>query len=98
MPIYEYLCNACGSKKEHLQKIKDTPIPACPTCGSTDYNKLISAARFQLQGNGWYVTDFKNSNTDQSGPKQKATNEKTKQLANTSANAKPKASPTAATD
>lgn len=60
MPIYEYLCNSCGAEKEHLQKISDAPIAACPACGSNDYTKLISAAGFQLKGSGWYVTDFKN--------------------------------------
>lgn len=61
MPIYEYLCNACGAEKEHLQKISDAPIAACPDCGSSSYVKRISAAGFQLKGSGWYVTDFKNN-------------------------------------
>ncbi|GKS70188.1 hypothetical protein W03_21920 [Nitrosomonas sp. PY1] len=61
MPIYEYLCNACGAEKEHLQKISDAPIAVCPNCGSNDYIKRISAAGFQLKGSGWYVTDFKNN-------------------------------------
>lgn len=60
MPIYEYLCNSCGLKKEHLQKMSDAPIKVCPTCGSESYAKLVSAAGFQLKGSGWYVTDFKN--------------------------------------
>ncbi|OQW41875.1 MAG: FmdB family transcriptional regulator [Proteobacteria bacterium SG_bin4] len=61
MPIYEYLCNSCGAEKEHLQKVSDAPITACPVCGSSNYVKRISAAGFQLKGSGWYVTDFKNS-------------------------------------
>ncbi|MGZ0019194.1 FmdB family zinc ribbon protein [Nitrosomonas sp. wSCUT-2] len=61
MPIYEYLCNSCGAEKEHLQKVSDAPIAACPVCGSSNYVKRISAAGFQLKGSGWYVTDFKNS-------------------------------------
>jgi len=60
MPIYEYLCNSCGVRKEHIQKMSDAPIRTCPKCGGTEYNKLISAAGFQLKGSGWYVTDFKN--------------------------------------
>ena len=65
MPIYEYLCNSCGAEKEHLQKISDAPIAACPVCGSSNYTKLISAAGFQLKGSGWYVTDFKNNKSKQ---------------------------------
>ncbi|MBV8680642.1 MAG: zinc ribbon domain-containing protein [Aquitalea sp.] len=60
MPIYEYRCTACGSAKEHLQKMSDDPIAQCPACGSADYHKQLSAAGFQLKGSGWYETDFKN--------------------------------------
>jgi len=59
MPIYEYHCHACGVHKEHLQKMSDAPLAACPACGSADYHKLVSAAGFQLKGSGWYATDFK---------------------------------------
>ena len=65
MPIYEYLCNSCGAEKEHLQKISDAPVAACPACGSSNYTKLISAAGFQLKGSGWYATDFKNNKVKQ---------------------------------
>ena len=60
MPIYEYQCFSCGSKKEHLQKLGEKPIRDCPKCGSKTYTKLISAVGFQLKGSGWYATDFKN--------------------------------------
>lgn len=59
MPIYEYRCDSCGSQKEHLQKMSDPQLTTCPECGSESYNKLLSAAGFQLKGNGWYATDFK---------------------------------------
>lgn len=61
MPIYEYQCADCGVRKEHLQKVSEEPISACPVCGSANYKKLLSAAGFQLKGSGWYATDFKNS-------------------------------------
>ncbi|MBX3687702.1 MAG: zinc ribbon domain-containing protein [Rhodocyclaceae bacterium] len=59
MPIYEYRCESCGFQKEHLQKMSDGPIPACPSCGAGKYTRLLSAAGFQLKGSGWYATDFK---------------------------------------
>lgn len=71
MPIYEYLCNSCGSKKEHIQKMSDAPIKACPDCGSEHYAKQISAAGFQLKGSGWYVTDFKNKSPQPAAKKEK---------------------------
>jgi len=59
MPIYEYECQACGYKKEALQKLSDAPLVDCPECGKPKLKKLISAAGFRLKGSGWYETDFK---------------------------------------
>ena len=61
MPIYEYRCDSCGSQKEHLQKMSEPQLTTCPECHQESYSKLLSAAGFQLKGNGWYATDFKNS-------------------------------------
>ncbi len=62
MPIYEYQCQSCGHQLEKLQKMSDDPIKDCPECDKPELKKLISAAGFQLKGNGWYVTDFKDKN------------------------------------
>ena len=59
MPIYEYECQACGHKKEALQKISDAPLVDCPECNKPELKKMISAAGFRLKGGGWYETDFK---------------------------------------
>jgi len=59
MPIYEYRCASCGFQDEHLQKVSERPLKACPSCGKAKYQKLLSAPGFQLKGSGWYATDFK---------------------------------------
>ena len=59
MPIYEYRCSSCGYEKEYLRKVSDPLLTQCPECGKPTFDKLVSAAGFQLKGNGWYVTDFK---------------------------------------
>lgn len=59
MPIYAYKCESCGFSKDVLQKISDTPLQDCPTCGKATFKKQVTAAGFQLKGSGWYVTDFK---------------------------------------
>ncbi len=59
MPIYAYRCNSCGSEKDHLQKLSDPVLSICPECGAPSYVKQVTAAGFQLKGNGWYATDFK---------------------------------------
>ena len=61
MPIYEYLCEACGHQQESLQKISDKPLTDCEACQQPTLKKLISAAGFRLSGGGWYETDFKSS-------------------------------------
>lgn len=60
MPIYEYRCGSCGFQKEYLQRVSEPRLTDCPECGKATFNKLLSAAGFQLKGSGWYVTDFKN--------------------------------------
>ena len=59
MPIYEYRCSQCGHQEEHLQKASEPALTKCPACGKDSFNKLLSAAGFQLKGSGWYATDFK---------------------------------------
>ena len=59
MPIYEYRCAECGFQEEHLQKVSEPPLTVCPSCGKPKFEKLLSAAGFQLKGSGWYATDFK---------------------------------------
>lgn len=59
MPIYEYHCSECGFQKDVLQKVSDSPLKTCPSCGKTAFHKALTAAGFQLKGSGWYETDFK---------------------------------------
>ncbi|EXI78580.1 MAG: putative regulatory protein, FmdB family [Candidatus Accumulibacter appositus] len=62
MPIYAYRCEACGFEKDHLQKLSEAALSICPECAQATYRKQVTAAGFQLKGNGWYVTDFKGGN------------------------------------
>lgn len=61
MPIYAYACSSCGVQKDVMQKMSDAPLTVCPECGKETFAKQLTAAGFQLKGNGYYVTDFKNS-------------------------------------
>ena len=61
MPIYGYQCQACGHEFEVMQKMSDPAPAGCPSCGKGEVRKLLSAAGFQLKGNGWYASDFKGS-------------------------------------
>ena len=59
MPIYEYRCARCGHQQEFLQKLSDAPHTRCTKCGEESFEKMVTAAGFQLKGSGWYATDFK---------------------------------------
>ncbi len=60
MPIYAYKCSSCGHAQDVLQKVADAPLTVCTACGAPTFAKQLTAAGFQLKGNGWYATDFKN--------------------------------------
>ncbi len=75
MPIYEYKCEVCGFRDDHLQKVSERPLKVCPSCGKKAYKKQLSAAGFQLKGSGWYATDFKSSgkkSADEAKPEAKS--------------------------
>jgi putative FmdB family regulatory protein len=57
MPMYEYICEKCGSHIEVLQKLSDPPLKRCTKCRGK-LEKTVSRTSFQLKGSGWYVTDY----------------------------------------
>jgi putative FmdB family regulatory protein len=67
MPIYAYRCDECGFAKDVLQKMSDPVLTVCPSCGKSSFKKQVTAAGFQLKGNGWYVTDFRGGNAPATG-------------------------------
>ena len=62
MPIYEYECEACGTRHEALQKINAPFLRDCPACAAPALKRLVSVVGFRLKGSGWYETDFKSDN------------------------------------
>jgi putative FmdB family regulatory protein len=95
MPIYEYRCNACGHKEEHLQKVSDAPLSVCPACGKPEYRKQLSAAGFQLKGTGWYATDFKGGSKK---PAEKKTDTKSDTPSDTKSDSKTESKPETKTE
>lgn len=88
MPIYEYRCATCGFQKEYLQKVSEPRLTDCPECGKATFEKMLSAAGFQLKGSGWYVTDFRDSGSKPKDAASKAKSKKDK--ADTASTAEPK--------
>jgi putative FmdB family regulatory protein len=57
MPLYEYVCEACGQHFELIRKFSDPPVDTCPACGG-GVRKLLSSPAIQFKGSGWYITDY----------------------------------------
>lgn len=95
MPIYEYHCTSCKKTSEILQGIHEPLATECPFCGESELVKKISAAGFQLKGEGWYATDYKKPKT----PEHSSENSAPSSDASTAAEVKPSGeSKTATTD
>ena len=39
--------------------MSDSNLATCPQCKQEAFEKMLSAPSFQLNGTGWYATDFK---------------------------------------
>ena len=50
-----------------MRKISEPNLTLCPACGKETFAKQVSAPSFQLNGTGWYATDFKNSGSKSAG-------------------------------
>ena len=48
MPLYEYRCPSCDRQFELL--IRGGAVPACPTCGSTTVEKILSMFAVSSEG------------------------------------------------
>lgn len=73
MPIYDFKCTACGHQDEMMRKVSAAGTMECPECHKETFSKMLSAPSFQLNGTGWYATDFKDKpkESEKTEPKQK---------------------------
>lgn len=104
MPIYEYVCNACGYDFERLQSFSEAPLTTCPECEGA-VRRVISPAGVIFKGSGWYITDNRRKLSDKrpaagaSGAKGETASEAatTPSETSTGSDASPPATPPAAT-
>ena len=75
MPLYEYQCDACGTRFEVIQKFSDPPAETCKVCGKGPVQRLFSSPAIQFKGSGWYITDYGQKGKSDSS-KEKASAEK----------------------
>lgn len=60
MPTYEYK-REDGSIFEFIQKMNDEPLKICPTTGQKVIRVLSGGGGVVYKGDGFYITDYKNS-------------------------------------
>jgi putative FmdB family regulatory protein len=68
MPTYEYKCLNCDFHFEEFQSMNDDPIEKCPKCGGKVQRLISAGAGMIFKGSGFYLTDYKKSNTSPSKP------------------------------
>lgn len=57
MPIYEFTCVQCDNSFEQLMAFAATQAAACPLCGSTRTQRIVSPPAIHFKGGGFYSTD-----------------------------------------
>ena len=76
MPIYDFQCTSCEFKSELMRKMSDAALTLCPKCNKETFAKMLSAPSFQLNGTGWYASDFKDKKSKISDKSNENTSEK----------------------
>ncbi|MCL5034385.1 MAG: zinc ribbon domain-containing protein [Bacteroidetes bacterium] len=98
MPTYEYKCDKCGYVFEEFQSMNEEPLSVCPKCKGEIHRLIGAGAGLIFKGTGFYLTDYKKSNsspaTSNGDPKQdkseKSANPKTEKPAPASKQEQPK--------
>lgn len=86
MALYDYKCNTCGKTFEYRQSMKDDALALCPESicecdekGKGQVQRVISSnVGLVFKGSGFYLTDYKNNNSDNSSNEKSNTKTETK--------------------
>jgi putative FmdB family regulatory protein len=66
MPTYDYRCSHCGHEFEEFQAISAEPLKVCPQCNRESLKRRLSGgAGMIFKGEGFYLTDYKKSESKQ---------------------------------
>jgi putative FmdB family regulatory protein len=67
MPTYDYRCKSCGFEFEEFQSMSSEMLVICPKCAEPSLKRLMSSgAGLVFKGSGFYLTDYKKSNSSPS--------------------------------
>jgi putative FmdB family regulatory protein len=64
MPIYEYVCSACGHRTDILHGVHDAGPHFCPDCGAEgSMRKAFAPPTIVFKGTGWAKRDRRSTTT-----------------------------------
>ena len=77
MPTYEYACEKCGHEFEASQSMSAAPLKTCPrdVCPQKKWGRGLVKKKISLgaglifKGSGFYITDYRSDNYQQSAKK-----------------------------
>ena len=73
MPIYDYLCSACGHRTEVIHGIHEDAPRFCPSCGAEGtLRKGFSMPAILFKGSGWAKKDRSATRTSGSASSEKS--------------------------
>ena len=84
MPTYEYECKSCHHRFEKFQPITAKPLRKCPKCGRVVIRLMGTGAGILFKGSGFYQTDYRSKNYQDSASKDKKDTKDTKDKKGTS--------------
>ena len=61
MPLYDYICAACGRRFEVIHGVNDPAPEACPLCGSGPIRKAFAPPTIVFKGSGWAKKERRSS-------------------------------------
>jgi len=66
MPLYDYVCTACGTRIEVMHGVNDAGPGLCSACGGT-LRRALSAPAIVFKGSGWAKKDARSAAPSKGG-------------------------------
>ena len=81
MPTYDYVCEECGDRFEYFQTMSSPVLTQKPGCKKENclVKRMVSGGSGLIfKGSGFYLTDYKNKGTTDTGEKESTEKQTTK--------------------
>ncbi|MBN1339450.1 MAG: FmdB family transcriptional regulator [Bacteroidales bacterium] len=83
MPTYDYQCTKCGHTFEVFQSMTEPSLKTCPECAGKVKRLISGGSGLIFKGSGFYITDYKKSNSSTDGGSQTSNKSETSKSSST---------------